>query len=540
MHLTDLTTALYGTEQGNSLASAIETELSHVKTTSQPWNEQSAIFITYADIVQQDGEKPLRTLKTWLDKHMQGITPIVHILPYHPYTSDGGFSVSDYSAVNEDFGDWNDINAVAESFQLMSDMVGNHTSQAHVWFQGMLAGNPEYDDFYVTADPNDEQLKDVTRARAHPLLTPFKTADGQDIHVWTTFSPDQVDVNYRNPAMMLAMVKVALNFIANGTRYIRLDAAHCMWKELGTSCMSLPQTHTICKIFRYVIEQAGGVLITETNLPHDENVSYFGNSDEAQMVYNFAMPALLLYTMHSGDASELTKWSESLALPQGCTFLNFTSSHDGFGVRCLEQILGLEKLHEFADMLSEQTGAKINYRLHGDGSKSPYEICATQFSLMNKGDGQDNQSKRFLAMETIKMLMRGIPAFYMNSLVAANSDVEGWNKTQHHRDLNRHKWELSELENQMNNPTTIELMRLIAQRGENSAFHPEGEQIIHNLGSDVFAITRISPDGTNGVNAVVNVTDKNIVVNWDGEEISLSAYQSKQFELTAKQMASVA
>jgi sucrose phosphorylase len=196
--------------------------------------ERDVILITYGDQVTEPDKPPLQTLAEVLETHVKDVITDVHILPFFPYSSDDGFSVIDYTAVNLDFGDWTDIERLGRSFRLMFDAVINHISAQSDWFQEFLRGNPEFADYFITVEEGTD-LSQVVRPRAKPLLTRVQTARGERL-VWTTFSADQIDLNYANPDVLLKMIEILLLYVEKGAETIRLDAVAYFWKKIGTPC----------------------------------------------------------------------------------------------------------------------------------------------------------------------------------------------------------------------------------------------------------------------------------------------------------------
>ena len=273
---------LYGPQQGEITARLVAERVDRFRAERQvreirSFDHTDSILITYGDQFRQEGLPPLRTLEAFCDEFLQGLVPGVHILPFFPYSSDDGFSIIDYRQVDPNLGSWVEVERIARRYRLMADAVLNHCSREHAWFKAFLRGDPAYRDYFITVDPT-EDLSQVVRPRALPLLTSFQTSHGEQ-HVWTTFSADQVDLNYANPDVLLEIVDVLLGYLAHGAQAIRLDAIAYLWKEIGTSCIHLPQTHRAVQFFRLLLDAAapGAVLITETNVPHQDNVAYFGD-----------------------------------------------------------------------------------------------------------------------------------------------------------------------------------------------------------------------------------------------------------------------
>lgn len=467
------------------------------ETSASLWSEKDAFLITYGDSVKEEGRFPLETLTEFVRERLGDAVSLVHILPFFPFTSDDGFSISDYEAVRPDLGEWSHVRELASSHDLMFDLVLNHCSASHEWFQQFLRGEEPGKGFFHAMDP-ELDLSATVRPRTHPLLTPFETAEGTK-HVWTTFSADQVDLNFSNPEVLLAFLDVLLLYARQGARMIRLDAIAFLWKEPGTTSLHLWQTHEVVKLMRDVLDVLAPrvVLLTETNVPHRENISYFGNGDEARMVYQFPLPPLLMISLRSGDATPLTTWARDLEPPpEGCTFFNFTASHDGVGVRPLEGLVPQEEVNALAQELKAE-GARVNERSHPDGSTTPYELNVTYFSAMRKaGEDKALQRKRFLLSQTVPLCLQGIPAVYIHSFTATENDLEGMGRTGQNRSINRKQWDKQELNALLEDPESDqsvvlkELKARLELRKMLPEFHPDIPQQILDLDPRVFVVQR--------------------------------------------------
>ncbi len=505
----------YYSEELKSKLLATISKYSKTQNNKEKWSEKDVVLITYGDSIRKEGEVPLQTLNRFLVENLVNQFSVIHILPFFPFSSDDGFSVINFRKVNPELGSWNDIKSLTENFGLMTDLVINHASSQSEWFQNFLQQKGKGSDFFITENPETD-LSQVVRPRSSPLLTPYKTANGIK-HVWTTFSADQIDLNFSNPALLIEMIDILLGYIAKGARIIRLDAIAFLWKKAGTSCLHLPETHEVVKLLREVAEYINPsiVILTETNVPNKENLSYFGNNDEAHMVYQFSLPPLLLHALHSGNSTWLNEWAKSLPnLNNETTFFNFTASHDGIGVRPLEGLLPENEILELVENM-QKFGGFVNFRSNPDGSKNPYELNITYFdALKGTKNGVDNfQVERFLASQIVMMSFQGIPAFYIHSLTATPNYIEGVEQTKHNRTINRRKWNLEELEELLKNGTIQKrvfesLQKLISIRKKQTAFHPNATQEILNLGSQFIGLIRTSKSGNQKIVTVVNLTDK--------------------------------
>lgn len=482
------------------------------------WSEKNAIVITYGDSVYNpNGERPLVTLGHFLERHLKDTMTGVHILPFFPYSSDDGFSVVDYRSVNPELGEWRDIEAIAQNFELMVDVVLNHVSSQSEWFAQFQQGIEPGCHYFIEVDPSTD-LSAVVRPRSTPLLVKVETIHGEK-HVWATFSDDQIDLNFANPDVFIEMVKILLFYWENGAKYFRLDAVGFLWKEMGTPCIHLPQTHAAIKLLRELLQMIdpSAVLVTETNVPNRENLSYFGNRNEAHIIYNFSLPPLVLNALIQGRSDHLKTWMMSMPpAPIGCAYLNFTASHDGIGMRPAEGLLSEEESATLLKMM-QQFGGKISMRRKPDGTESPYEINISLFdALKGTAKGEDKwQIDRFLCSQTIMMALEGIPAFYIHSLLATHNDEENLQKTGRNRSINRHRWNEEVLEQKLADPTSAhaivlpELCRRIQIRCRQAAFHPNATQYtLHPGNKSLFAFWRQSMIRDQSIFCIHNLSDR--------------------------------
>lgn len=463
------------------------------------WDQDDVFLITYGDQFYEDGETKLTTFNKMYQQFFSDTFPIVHFLPFFPYSSDDGFSVIDYEQVNPEIGDWADVQVMNRNARLMFDFVCNHMSAKSNWFQGYLNNRTSYKDFFIESDPSID-LSMVTRPRTSPLLSEFVDLDGKIRNIWTTFSDDQVDLNFANPKVLLRMIDVLLFYVDQGADFIRLDAVGFLWKKAGTSSIHLPETHKIIQLFRSIVEEVapGTILITETNMPHQDNISYFGDgTNEAQMVYQFPLPPLVLHAIRTGNTSYLQKWANEIYLPtEEVSFFNFLASHDGIG---LNPIRGIIDETEILDLVAsiEKEGALVNYKQNPDCSFSPYEINTTYIdALSNQSDEDELRLKRFMVAHSILLTIIGIPAVYVQSILGGRNYYEGVEKTGANRTINRQKYKASEIcdsllkSGSFRNQVYRELQELIQLRRSEEAFHPNCAMRVLETNHATFGIVR--------------------------------------------------
>ncbi len=513
---------IYGDEQGSELEKQVHAQIVKAQQDIQaphhrgkgelPLDNGDSILITYGDNLLEEGKTPLANLRDFADAKLRDIFSGIHILPFFPYSSDDGFSIIDYYSVNPQLGTWREIREIGSVFKLMSDLVLNHCSAKNEWFKKFLHDDPYYKNYFIALD-KDTDVSMIVRPRTHPLLTPFETDHGRE-YVWTTFSADQVDLNFSNPDVLLEMLKVMLFHIKNGIQIIRLDAIAYLWKELGHPSIHHEKTHAVVKLFRAILNVVAPwvVVITETNVPHAENISYFGNmDDEAHMVYQFSLPPLVLDAFRREDTGHIQKWASELPDTLGTTtFFNFLASHDGIGLLPAKGILSEDEVHGLVETTRER-GGFINYKATPEG-EIPYEMNITYLDAVAEKDLPVSvRARKFLASQAVMLTLRGVPGIYIHSLLGSGNYTEGVQQTGQNRTINREKLTYSRVMKDLNTPGTLRnrifsgFQDMLKVRRREAAFHPSGRMQIIPTEKDVLCVLRISPDNNEYVLSLINV-----------------------------------
>lgn len=516
---------LYGDAEGSRAAAALQGRLDARRATGAPPggrrrpDQRDVLLITYADTLEGDAP-PLRTLHAFATAHLRELISGIHVLPFFPWSSDYGFSIKDYLQVDPRLGTWDDVENLAHDFDLMVDFVCNHLSAESGWFRSFLAGRAPEREYFLTGDP-DADLSRVVRPRTSPLLTRFDTASGPQ-WLWTTFSADQVDLDYHHPSLLLRVLEVLLDYVQHGATRIRLDAVGYLWKEVGTTCIHLPQTHELVKLFREVLDEVapGVALVTETNVPHADNVRYFGDGrDEAQMVYQFPLAPLVLDAFRRGDASHLREWARELATPSpDTTFFNFLASHDGVGLVPARGLLDAAEIGALADRVRRH-GGQVSMKTDPGGGESPYELNATfADALSDPGEPWPLRRDRFLAAQSIMLALAGVPGIYVHSLFGSHNDQAAYRRSGWARDLNHGHLHVTSLEGALADPSTetaqvfAGMSALLRARRDHPAFDPAAPQALPAAPRGVLAVRR-GPSARGGVLCLVNLTDREVPVD---------------------------
>ena len=445
------------------------------------WDSSSVVLITYPDSIYRKDESTLKTLTEFVKNRLGGLSSVIHVLPFLPSTSDGGFAVSNHEKIDDTFGNWNDLKDLSSKHKIMADLVLNHVSSSHPWVHQFIKSE-DPGPSYIVSPSETNVWENVIRPRNTSLFTNINTKQGFK-SVWTTFGPDQIDVDWRNPHIFLEFLKLLVRYITNGADWIRLDAIAFIWKEPYTTCLHLDPVHSIVKLLNKCLKiiKPSAVLITETNVPEKENLSYLIEGNEANLAYNFTLPPLLLEAIYTGKTDLLKSWLATWKeLPRHTSLLNFTSSHDGIGLRALEGIMDDQRIHNLL-VESEKRGGLVSHRRLSNGDDQPYELNISWWSAMSN-EGSDNtlfQFERFLLSQLFTLSIKGVPAFYLPSVLASPNDIDSFRKTGQRRDLNREKFEANQLLDVLKNfdsPASKNisyLTHIVKVRSRLKAFHPE-------------------------------------------------------------------
>jgi len=500
------------------------------------FTEEDVILITYGDLIREEGASPLTTLSKFCGLYLKQTINTLHILPFFPYSSDRGFAIEDFETVDPELGSWKDIEDLASRYKLMFDGVINHVSSKSRWFQRFLDGTPHYKDFFISYDSYDdltsEERSAIFRPRTTDILTKFHTIDGEK-HIWSTFSKDQIDLNYKNPEVLVRVIEILLLYARKGAVIIRLDAVTFLWANPGTSCANLEETHMIVKVFRDILDLVAPhvSIITETNIPHEDNISYFGNgSDEAHMVYNFALPPLVLHTFYTKDTTRLNEWAESLKpVSETTSYFNFLDSHDGVGLMAVKDLLSHDEI-KFVIQRAREHGGYISYKTDKDGLDVPYEINITWFNALCREDGTvktDLQVEKFIASRAMALALQGVPGIYLHSFFGTHNDINAVSCPVSKREINRKALDYNILTKAIEDPDTLtskiirKLNTLISLRTKQSAFHPNGAQKILKVRPEIFALLRTSPNEDQHILSLINITDDEIQIAIPLKEVQI-------------------
>ena len=480
-------------------------------------NESTSLVICYGNSVTDGNKKSLKVFNKFYKKYLKNNFDSVHFLPFYPSSSDSGFAVKDHYKIEPRLGSWKDVKLISKNCNLMADLVINHSSARGLWFSNFLKNKSPGKDYFFTVDKNFNSKK-VIRPREHKLLKKIKLSN-ETKYLWRTFSPDQIDLNFKNPKVLIRFIKIIFNLINNGVRIFRLDAIAYLWKENGNTCINHTNTHNIIKFIRLVCNllKTECIIITETNLPEKENLSYFGNNDEANWIYNFSLAPILVYSLLFEDSNKITKWSKNFPIAKlNNNYLNFIASHDGIGMRPIEGILSTNTQKKFLSRL-KKNGGEFSYRKVQGVKKKVYEANITLFNAFKCSDFDKSGIfgfERYMAAHTIMISFDGIPAIYFNSMFGNSNDNSKYIISGNKRDLNRYRWNKDKIEDHLKDQNSKQnkyyknMSNILAIRSKQKAFHPNAIRKTLKLGANFFGIKRVSTDNKQSIYCITNMTSK--------------------------------
>ena len=480
-------------------------------------SEKTSLIISYGDNIYSSQSSSMKIFQKFFQKNLEKLFDTIHFLPFYPSSSDSGFAVKDHYQIDRKIGNWSDLKKISKSKKIMADVVINHASARGLWFKNFLKRKKPGKDYFLTVNSKFNTSK-VVRPRDHKLLKKIKIFEKND-YLWRTFSPDQIDLNFKNPSVLLRFIKIIIYLINNGVTIFRLDAIAYLWKQNGTKCINLSQTHEIIKLLRVVTSllNVQTLIITETNLPEKENLSYFGKNNEANWVYNFSLPPLLIHAFLFENSSYLNQWSRKLpSTKHGNCYLNFIASHDGIGIRPTEGILNEKTLSSFLKRL-KKNGSKFSYRKVQNKSKKVYEANITVFDALRKSDFDPKGLfflERYVSAHAIMISFEGIPAVYFNSLFGKSNDEAKYIITGNNRDVNRYKWNFNNITTKLRDKKSKQSIfyrnigALLEIKRKQKAFHPNASRININLGPKIFCFKRISKDKKQSIICMTNLSSK--------------------------------
>ena len=443
--------------------------------------------------------------------------------------NDGGYAVSDYRQVDSKLGSMDDLRALATALRengisLVLDFVFNHTADEHRWALAAQAGQEQYADYYflfpdrTLPDAYDRTLREIFPDQH---AGSFTYRPDMKRWVWTTFNAFQWDLNYRNPEVFRDMAAEML-FLANaGAEVLRLDALAFTWKELGTSCESLPKAHTLVRAFNAVLRIAAPSLLFKSEaIVHPDEVIRYISAGECQLSYNPLLMALLWNSLATREVRLLRhSLSHRFRIPNDCAWVNYIRCHDDIGWTFDDgdaSALGINGYDHRHFLNSFYTGRFLGSFARGlpfqeNPRTGDARISGTQASLagleqaLRSGNPNEIELavRRILLLNAIIFSIGGMPLIYLGDEIGVLNDygyADDPGKTDDSRWVHRARIDWAQMARRAE-PDTIEgriyggLAHLIAVRKATPAIAGNDMDVL-NLGNDhLFAFVRTGHNG---------------------------------------------
>jgi sucrose phosphorylase len=428
-------------------------------------------LITYIDRLSGGGIAELAAL---LQGPLGGLFGGVHLLPFFTPIdgADAGFDPIDHACVDPRLGEWRDIAMLATQQQIVADLIVNHISRSSAQFQDYLkrgTASP-WAGLFLTRDrvfPAGAQPHDLQAIyRPRPGL-PFSAATlstGEAVDLWTTFTPEQIDIDVTHPLGQQYLDNILQTFASNGVKLIRLDAVGYAIKKPGTSCFMLPETFDFIAELSARVHQRGMEVLVEIHSHYRKQVEIARLVD---WVYDFALPPLVLHAFAFRTAKPLQHWLQ--IRPHNA--LTVLDTHDGIGVIDIgaerdepglvppaELDALVETIHRNSKGQSrEATGAAAS-------NLDLYQVNCTYYDALGRND------RKYLIARALQFFVPGIPQVYYVGLLAGENDMQLLQQSGVGRDINRHYYTRPEVEAALERPVVANLCALIRLRSNHPAF----------------------------------------------------------------------
>ena len=420
----------------------------------------------------------LHGMRDLLRGPLAGLFGGVHLLPFfHPIDgADAGFDPIDHAEVDQRLGSWEDIQAIAQEAEVMADVIVNHISSRSPQFLDFSAkgARSAYNGMFLTFDgvfpdgASQSDLLAIYRPRPRLPLTPMTLADGSRQILWTTFTPEQIDINVMHPQGIQYLENILRIFAANGITMVRLDAVGYAVKKAGTSCFMMDETFDFIRDFSDRGRKLGLEVLVEVHSYYQRQIEIARHVD---WVYDFALPPLVLHAFFNGTGRDLKHWIKI----RPANSLTVLDTHDGIGVidigadsqdrtRCPGLVSEAELSRLVQQIHTNSNGESLRATGSAAANLDLYQVNCTFYDALGRDD------VKYLLARAIQFFLPGVPQVYYMGLLAGTNDAQLLARTQVGRDINRHYYTRSEIDHALERPVVSDLLKLIRLRNQHPAF----------------------------------------------------------------------
>jgi len=439
------------------------------------------MLITYADSFG----KNLKELKYAVDTYFQREISAIHILPFFPSSGDRGFAPLDYRKVDENFGTWEDVKALSEKYELMFDFMINHLSRRSPEFLDFIEkhDDSEYADmflrfqkFWPGGEPTQEQVDMLNKRKPCAPCEEILFKDGTSEKIWCTFDDEQMDLNLNSQVTWDYVEKMLHFLMEHGLSQLRLDAFAFATKKVNTSCFFLePEIWEMMDRIQKILDEKNLPMLPEI---HDHYTVQMKIAEHGYPVYDFVLPVMVLHTLYTGSGQRLKHWLKICPRNQQTTL----DTHDGLGTVDVADLLSGQELQNVIDQ-TEKYGANFKWDYSGNstGRKVVYQINCSYYSAVG------NRDDSYLLSRAIQFFTPGIPQVYYMGLLAGENDYELMERTGYDRNISRHNYTLSEIEQLVKKEVVRKLCKMMRFRNDYPVF--DGEMVVHDTPDDQLFIS---------------------------------------------------
>ncbi|AWB69247.1 sucrose phosphorylase (plasmid) [Saccharobesus litoralis] len=429
-------------------------------------------LITYVDRLTSGGIQDLQNL---LHNELEGVFGGAHLLPfYFPIDGeDAGFDPIDHTQIDSRLGSWQDVKQLGHHYQVMADMIVNHMSAQSPEFLDVIEKGTQsvHYDLFLTKDKifgNDETQTDIEkiyRPRPTPCFTPIQLKTGESKAFWTTFTANQIDIDINSDQGKAYLERILDTFASNNISLIRLDAAGYAVKKAGTNCFMLEDTFAFINDLSERAKQRGMQCLVEI---HSHYQTQCEIAERCDLVYDFALPPLVLHTLFNQDAAPLAKWLD--ISPRNC--VTVLDTHDGIGIIDVGKhgdkpgLLNDAQIDALVEQIHVRSQGQSRQATGGAASNLDlYQVNCTYYNALGADD------KLYLIARALQFFSPGLPQVYYTGLLAIENDMALLAKTQVGRDINRAYLDLDQVKQQLTLPVVQGLIKLIKMRNTHEAFN---------------------------------------------------------------------
>ncbi len=453
-------------------------------------------LITYPDTLGRN----LAELHNVLNEYFSDVIDGIHILPYYPSSADRGFAPLTHMTVDPSFGTWKDIQALAKDYAITSDLIINHISSQSPYFQDFLRNGKQsaYADYFITPAKfsrrilpqfprtnktlliidsianalrhydklfhikgiNKYALQKIYRPRPGSPFVDFADYHGATHTIWCTFSNAQIDLDINNTAVWELLRSYIHNLSEHGIASLRLDAVGYVIKKRGTSSFMIPETYAFITEIAQIAHAHNMTILPEVHGDYTQQLR-LAQTPGVDYTYDFQLPILAIHALFSHTTEKLMRWIDL----RPDNIVTTLDTHDGLPIVDVANLLSKKEVDAVVAQI-KKNGGNATLRASGKNAQNVdiYQVNCTYYSAIGENDDA------YIAARAIQCFIPGTPQIYYVGLLAGTNDEELLKKTDVGRNINRHAYSVTEIQQALQRPVVKRLMKILAIRNNHPVF----------------------------------------------------------------------